>query len=95
VDERAIVEIDRVERPETVCKSRGEILRKLTPQRVVPAELAASRDGIPVQLVEVGTDAVDRRDGSANVARDVVADARPHAPSGYALDDLRNIERAV
>jgi hypothetical protein len=56
VDERAIVEIDRVERPETVCKSRGEILRKLTPQRVVPAELAASRDGIPVQLVEVGTD---------------------------------------
>ena len=51
---RAVVgDVHRVQRADAVREARGEIVGKLAPERVVPAELAAARNVVGLERVEI------------------------------------------
>jgi len=68
-----------VEAAKAVGEARPEIIGDLTPERVVPAELTAAQDVVPIELVEIVADPVDGPHGATDVSRDMVGDTRPHA----------------
>ena len=86
---------DGVQRADAMREASHRVGRELTPERVVPAELAAAQHVVLLEIVEILRDGARRIARRRRVARDVVGHARPHAERRGALDDFGDGERAV
>ena len=65
-----------------------QVVRELSPERVVPTELATAQDSVFPKRVEVGANLVDGAHGPTHVRRDVIAHTRANAKARSARDEL-------
>src|SRR5690242_5594644 len=84
-----------MKRAESMREATGEIVRDLSPQRVVPTELATAKNVVLLELIEIGSYLVQRREGAIHVRGYVIAHARPCLPVARAFDELVDGELAV
>src|SRR5690349_9738418 len=78
-----------------MSEATDQIIGQLTPERIMPAELAAAEDVIIVERIEIGARPVDGTDGTLHVRREVVRDAWPDESRAGDGNELVDREAAV
>src|SRR5437763_1153255 len=78
-----------------MCEPPDDVVGELTPERVVPAKLAAPQYLVLLESIEVRADLVDRANRAVHVRGDVIAHSLPDAAPSGDVEQLRNRELTV
>src|SRR5258708_3726194 len=95
VHQRAVVQMDSVQRSDAMIEARDQVRGYFAPERVVPTELAGAQHREFVENVEVGANAVYVLDRSSDIAGDVIGYAWPNAARTGALDERPDLQGPV
>ena len=84
-----------VERAESVRESHDEIVGKLAPEGIVPAELTSACNLVRLERVEILAHSLDRFHGERDIGGKMIGHAGAYAARANLINELPDRERAI